>query len=327
MRRAALFPIDPETFVPHELHRGKRDWIEANCYVDLWIDVLHTLGFDPYACLAFTLAIDFEGDQWTFFKPPLADLYRLYGIVVEELNIWWDLVEHVYEQIVRGRLVVLEGDSFYLPDTAGTAYRSEHAKTAIAIQALDLDAEWVGYYHGAGYHVVSGEDFRGLFRVGASADAPCLPPYVEIAKLGVQPPVARDALMDEVITLVKSHLSHRPLRNPITAYRARFATDVNWLRTCSPRAVPRYSFATLRQLGASSELSVLFLEWLGARGESALEPIADDFKTIAAGAKALQFKLARAVNSQKRIDFEAVMCDMETAWARAMARLETRYVR
>ena len=79
--------------------------------------------------LPFTLAIDFEGDQWTFFKPPHGDLCDLYGLDVQELAIWRPLVEHVEEQVERGRPVLVELDSYYLPDTAGTAYRIEHVKT------------------------------------------------------------------------------------------------------------------------------------------------------------------------------------------------------
>ena len=38
--------------------------------------------------LPFTVAIDFEGDQWTFFKPPHDELCDLYGLDVQELNVW-----------------------------------------------------------------------------------------------------------------------------------------------------------------------------------------------------------------------------------------------
>ena len=62
------------TFVPHPLHATERSWTETNCYVDVWIEVLHALGLDPVAASAFTLSCDFEGDQWTFFKYPPEDL-------------------------------------------------------------------------------------------------------------------------------------------------------------------------------------------------------------------------------------------------------------
>ena len=69
-----------------------RAWPESNCYVDLWIELLHAAGAEPLAALRFTLAVDVEGDQWTFFKFPLADLEALYGVSVFELNVWRPLV-------------------------------------------------------------------------------------------------------------------------------------------------------------------------------------------------------------------------------------------
>ena len=41
---------------PHALHQGERVWQETNCYVDLWIELLHGFGFDPRAPLAFNCA-------------------------------------------------------------------------------------------------------------------------------------------------------------------------------------------------------------------------------------------------------------------------------
>ncbi len=74
-----LLRLDPATFCPHPLHAAERTWTETNCYVDMWIEVLHALGLDPVAAAAFTLSCDFEGDQWTFFKYPPEDLRALSG--------------------------------------------------------------------------------------------------------------------------------------------------------------------------------------------------------------------------------------------------------
>ena len=49
------------------------------------------LGF----ALAFTVAQDYEGDQFTFFKFPPADLARLYGVEILELAIFDQLEDHV----------------------------------------------------------------------------------------------------------------------------------------------------------------------------------------------------------------------------------------
>jgi len=41
-------------------------------------------------------------------------------------------------QVIRGRLSLVEVDSFSLPDTAGTAYRSAHVKTTVAVNEIDI---------------------------------------------------------------------------------------------------------------------------------------------------------------------------------------------
>ena len=50
------------------------------------IELLHARGDEPLAALGFTLRMDFEGDQWTFFKPPPEDLEQLFGIDVHEMQ-------------------------------------------------------------------------------------------------------------------------------------------------------------------------------------------------------------------------------------------------
>ncbi len=68
--RAAVLHLDAANYQRHALHAEDRAWVEKNCYIDIWIEVLHALGLDPLPVLPFTLTIDFETDQWTFFKPP-----------------------------------------------------------------------------------------------------------------------------------------------------------------------------------------------------------------------------------------------------------------
>ena len=55
----AVAPVPPllpglEGHRPHPLHGLERNWPETNCYVDLWIEVLHADGREPTAALAFT---------------------------------------------------------------------------------------------------------------------------------------------------------------------------------------------------------------------------------------------------------------------------------
>ena len=83
--------------------------------------------------LGFTLTQDFEGDQFTFFKPRLADLERSMACGVEELSLYDRLDEHVARQVARGRVVLVEVDGYHLPDTRGVTYRIDHSKTTIGV--------------------------------------------------------------------------------------------------------------------------------------------------------------------------------------------------
>ena len=131
--RARIAALDPARYHRHFIHGEGRTWAETNCYTDVMIEILHGLGHEPAACLAFTLAVDFEGDQWTFFKPPHADLYELYGWDIQELSIWRPLHEHVAGLIETGKLPLLELDSYYLPDTAGTAFATQTGAAGTAL--------------------------------------------------------------------------------------------------------------------------------------------------------------------------------------------------
>ena len=51
-----VFPLDPRGYQRHAIHAEERQWAETNCYVDVWVELLHAWGFDPIAALPFTLA-------------------------------------------------------------------------------------------------------------------------------------------------------------------------------------------------------------------------------------------------------------------------------
>ncbi len=179
----AFAPIDARTYVPHELHGSQRVWAESNCYIDVWIEILHALDLDPYACLPHVLPVDFEGDQWTFFKPSHDDLFSLYGLDVHELNVWRPLIDNARSQLADGRLVLSEVDAFYLPDTAGTDYRTQHTKTTIGIQELDVEAGRLGYFHNGGYYVLQDTDFGAIFRLNVTPDPSYMPFFAELVRL------------------------------------------------------------------------------------------------------------------------------------------------
>jgi hypothetical protein len=318
---ASVFSLDAGGWVPHRLHGPDRMWPESNCYVDLWIGLLHALGFEPAAALASALAMDLEGDQWTFVKVPADDLEALYGIVVKELTVWRTLLEHVDEQVRLGRPVLVEVDAFALPDTAGVSYRMDHTKTTIAVEAIDVEQCRLRYFHNAGYHVLEGADFAQL--LPREPDPARLAPYVEVAVLGRRTARPTSELSEIARASLQRHVDHMPSRNPVSRYRVRLAEDLDWLRRQDLVVFHRYAFANFRQCGAAAEFGAALLRWLEAHGGDRLETAALQLDALAAGAKTLQFQVARAVQSQRRIDPAPVLDRMESAWALAAQHLRT----
>lgn len=288
---AVLPSLSPDTYRPHWLHDLARSWPETNCYVDVWIEVLWSLGFEPIAAAAFTLTQDFEGDQFTFFKFPQEDLELLFGLSVQELAIYDSVERHAFEQIKRGRLPLVEVDSHYLPDTAGLSYTIDHTKTTIGINRLDIDGRYIEYFHNGGYHAAFGDDFDGLFRRGTfAADASTLFPYVEFVKRGPAP-LPRQQLRLAVERLAH-HLARRPTANPFIELQRAMPADIE--RLIAGADFHKYAFNTVRQFGANFSLLAAHLAWLGNADILCVPAARSAAERIAEAAKVLQFQIARA---------------------------------
>src|SRR3954462_3855683 len=143
----SLAGIDVAGYVPHVVHGSDRTYIETNCYTDVLIELLHARGAEPLAALGINVRMDFEGDQWTFFKPAPGDLERLFGIDIHEMQPYRPLPDQIAEQLAAGRTMIVEVDAYYLPDTAATSYRREHVKTSVAAAAIDREREVLRYFH------------------------------------------------------------------------------------------------------------------------------------------------------------------------------------
>jgi hypothetical protein len=320
-----VWPLDPASYVPHPLHRAESAWPEANCSVDLWIEVLHAAGFEPLAALPCAFAIDLEGDQWTFFKLPFGDLFDLYGLEVFELNVWRPLIEHVEDQLAQRRLLIVEVDACYLPDTAGVTYHAAHVKTSIGIQMADVERRRLGYFHNAGYHELEGDDFDAVFRPPAPlTPSEHLPPYTEVVKPGTHPPRSGRALVEGSLDLLRVHLARRPAENPFRRYAAAFPSHLEWLVGGPLDTFHRYAFATLRQCGSAFALAAAYLRWLADNGEADLQRLAAPCDAIANTSKTLQFKTARVVQAGRPFDAAPLIAAMAERWDELMQGLTAR---
>lgn len=313
---ASLLNLDPATYTPHPLHGEDRAYPETNCWTDVAIELLHARGLQPLAALGSTVRIDFEGDQWTFFKTPPSDLELLYGIDVHEIQPYRPLPDQLHEQLLRDRTLLIEIDGWFLPDTAGTSYRSAHVKTSIAVEAIDRAGERLRYFHNTGYHELQGEDYRGAFRTDASAfAADVLPPYVELVRFDAGPALAGEELRTAAGGLLDHHLARRPRVNPFVAFGEQLSADLPVLLQRDATHFHDYAFATVRMAGSSFELLGSHATWLfGDAGASTAEATA----RIVEDCKLLLFKLAR----RRAFDPAPVVQRLATAWDDAMARLE-----
>jgi hypothetical protein len=319
----SVLQLDPVRYVPHGCHALECAWPEKNCYVDVWIEALHALGLDPMPVLAFTLSVDFQGDQWTFFKPPHHDLSVLYGLQVHELNVWRPLLEHALVHLAHGQMVFTEADAFHLPDTVGTTYRARHTKTTIVLETIDPIERRVGYFHNGGYYSLGGEDYAALFDESGAPSAMALPLYAEYVRIDRLARLSRVELLGRSRTLLRWHLERRPEDNPFVRFERRFGSSLERFAKADLEGYHAYAFATLRQCGAAFELAAAYLRWL----DPAMGAAAERFDAVSGAAKALVMKGARAVSARRPGDYSEAFTIMRDEWEAALREVECRMAR
>lgn len=321
-RVLALPGLDAGSYQRHMLHAEERVWVEKNCYVDVCIELLHALGVEPLAMLGSCAAVDFEGDNFTFYKPSHEDIRQLYGVNMNEMNVWLPIVEHAQYHLGQRELISTEADAFFLPDTAGTDYRRNHVKTTIILADLDVEARRLGYFHNAAYYALEGEDFERLFRIGAAPDPTFLPLFAELIRVDRLIRRPRAELAQAAARLLAMHLTRRPRENPVARFQQRFEHDLPSIQERGLAFYHAWAFATVRQLGAVAELLALHVRWLAESGvDAGLAPAAVDFDRASNGAKTFILKAARAVNTKRAFDGSAVFDEMSQGWAGGTATL------
>lgn len=320
-RLTVLPGLDAASYSRHALHAEDCVWVEKNCYIDLWIELLHAQGLDPHAMLPFVLTIDFEGDQCTFFKPPLDELRTLYGVDVQELTVWRPLLEHAVEQLSAGKLISTEADAFWLPDTAGTDYRNKHTKTTIVLADLDVARQRLGYFHNAGYYCLEGEDFVQTFRLDKAPDPTFMPLFAELVRVDRKVRYEPAELAKRSSELLRKHFEWRPTSNPIERFGERLAVDLPLLQERGLDYYHAWAFGTIRQFGAAFELAARYLGWLQGITQVDHSVAIEAFGQISSGNKALILKVARAVNAKRAFDGTPAFAEMAAAWQCGMNAL------
>lgn len=300
----------PDAHRPHFAHLDDRIWPETNCYVDLWIELLHGLHLDPVPSFVCVLSADHDGPQWSFLKQSTEDIRRLYGLDVSEESVWMPVLETVEAGRSQGVLHTVEVDGWWLPDTAGTSYRSEHVKTTIVATWLDRSEKRMRYLHNAGLFELSGEDFDGVFdRLHPTPTY--LPPYMERIR-----PVPRAKESGVLAKLVVEHLNRRPDGNPMDQLAGSVLDATEWLPRADMATFHKWAFATVRQAGATAELAADLAVHLDGIFTGTAEA-RDHFRSAAVSAKSLQFKMARVARGREA-DVVPILDDMSRSWRSAM---------
>jgi hypothetical protein len=311
----SLLGLDPQSYRSHALHAPARTYGETNCYTDILIELLHARGDEPLAAVGCALRMDFEGDQWTFFKPFPEDLELLFGIDVHEMQPYRPLPEQAAEQIAQERTLIIELDSWYLPDTSSTTYRREHVKSSVVVESIDVEAERLRYFHGTGLYELSGADYQGAFRLGRPFSEDVLPPYTELVRFDAGPRLRGAELHEAAGMLLRRHLDRRPASNPFVRFAAQLERDLPRLLEGDAGDYHAYAFATARMAGSAFEVAASEAEWL--LGDSA-DAASQALLRIVEGCKALSFKLAR----RRPFEPESTLFALGLAWDEAMELLD-----
>ena len=311
----SLFGHDPATYRPHAIHSGARNYIETNCFTDIVAELLHARGDEPLASFGSFVRMDFENDQWTFFKPLAVDLEVLFGVDIHEVQPYRRIPEQIEEVIALGRTMTIELDAWYLPDTAATSYGTAHVKTGVIAEAIDLAGERFRYYHNASLYELSGDDFQGAFRTQPGWSGDVLPPYTELIRFDAGPRLQGDELRAVSRDLLAGHLRRVVPGNPFDRFNARLIADLPALLEGDAERYHAFTFATFRMAGAGFELLASEVEWL--LGEDGSRSIAA-MSRIVEGCKVLGFKLAR----RRPFDPTEAMDALGAAWTEAMESLD-----
>ena len=259
--------------------------------------------------------MDFENDQWTFFKPYAVDLEVLYGMDIHEMQPFRPIPQQIEELLTLGRTMTVELDAWYLPDTAATSYGNAHVKTGVIAESIDLLGERFRYFHNASMYELSGDDFNGVFRRGPGWSEDVLPPYLELIRFDAGPSLHGEDLRAASRDLLRGHLDRVVPGNPFDRFSARLATDLPILLAGDADLYHAYTFATFRMAGAGFELLASHVDWLlgedGAPATAAMGRIVD-------GCKVLGFKLAR----RRPFDPSEAMQALSDSWTEALGSLD-----
>lgn len=305
--------LTADGFRQHAVHRQDSVWSNTNCYLDVWIELLHGLGRRPEPLFAAAVAADTVVEQFEFLKVDHRDLEQVHGIRVGEYDVWRTLIEHVLTQMRAGNLMIVEADAHWLPDTRGVSYGIEHTKTSIVPLHVDAADRHLVYLHNEGLHELGGEDFDhvlGEARAGGIVPAP----YVELVRMDRLTPADDDAARAHTVRLLRQHTLRAAQQNPAETLMDLLRSRFDWLAEAGMDGYHALCFETTRQLGVVALLAASAVRFSAV---DQLRPAADAFERVSAESKGLQFQLARVARGRRSSSLETTMATISEQWGAA----------
>ncbi|MDO5619078.1 DUF1839 family protein [Kocuria sp.] len=300
-------------FTRHPLHAEDSLWSNTNCYLDVWIELLHGLGRSPEPLFAAAVAAETQVEQFEFLKIDHRDLEEVHGIRVGEYDVWQPLAEQVRTQMEAGNLMIVEADAYWLPDTRGISYGTEHTKTSIVPLHLNPAEQHLVYLHNEGLHELHGPDFD--FVLGEQRDRGIVPaPYVELVRLDRLSAVSDDEARAHTVRLLGHHARRTGTENPAAHLMEVLRSRFDWLAETGMEGYHALCFETTRQLGV---VALLASEAVRFSRVEQLQPAADSYAAVSREAKALQFQLARVARGRRSASLETAMSSISDQWEQA----------
>ena len=224
------------------------------------IELLHARGHEPgWRCWRSPVAIDFEGDQWTFLQPAPGDLERLYGVDVHEMQPVGAPARPDGEQLrtagTHDRRAATRG---FLPDTAGHGLpRASTSRRSIAARRdRPRRRRRLRYFHNPGLHELGGEDYRGVLARRRAGEP--LTPYTELVRVDPRRRGRLRAAAREL--LARSTCAPAPPDDPFDRFGRGSSRPPDLLE--GRRGLPRLRVRDRAQVGAAFELLQTHAGWL-----------------------------------------------------------------
>ena len=294
---------------------------ETNCYADILIELLHARGDEPLA------AMGFLGEDGLRGRP--VDLLQAAAGGSRAASSAWTSTRcsptvhcpsRSRPRSPPGRTMIVELDSWYLPDTASTSYRTRARQdlrgrwrgsirrpvSACATSTTRASTSWTG------------EDYRGVFRLDGEDLSPrtcCRPTPSWCASMPGLGWAARSCAEASQRAPGPPSVASAGRRALSRASARQLAAELPRLLAGDAGDYHAYAFATVRMAGSAFEIAASHVEWLlGDEGRPAVEALA----RIVESCKVLSFRLAR----RRAFDPGATVAAQAQAWSQAMAALD-----